>query len=137
VTGCLENRDGKVVITDQTTNVAMEVRGVGIEKEVGNHVEITGVSDAGSPTVKGASQIVNVGAFRRVGKAGACLGLGKAAGPVAAGGIATAAAVGTSTIAGVSITTVAIVGGVAAAGTAVGLAASGAFAGSTAPKTSR
>ena len=134
VTGCLENRDGKVVITDQTTNVTMEVRGAGVEKEVGNHVELTGASEAGSATVNGASQAINVSAFKRVGKAGACPS--KAAGAVAAGGIATAAggaaAGGTATVAGVSVTTVAIVGGVAAAGTAIGLAAAGTFSGSSA-----
>jgi hypothetical protein len=141
VTGCLASKDGKFVITDQTTNVTMEVRGPGVEKEVGNHVEITGASDAGSPTVKGASQIINATAVTRVGKAGACSS--KAAGAVAAGGVATAggvaAAGGAATVAGISVATVAIVGGVAVAGTAVGLASTGGFSSSKAavPATSR
>ena len=130
VTGCLSSKDGKFVITDQTTNVTMEVRGAGLEKEVGNHVEITGVSDAGSSTVQGATQIINVSAFKRVGKAGACPD--KAVGAVVAGGAATAAG-GTATVAGVSVATVGIVGGVAAAGAAIGLGASGTFSGSHAP----
>jgi hypothetical protein len=127
VAGCLAGKDGKFVVTDETTNVTMEVHGAGVEKEVGNHVEISGSVDAGSPTVKGASQIISVSAFKRVGKTGACPGK---AGAVAAGGVAT--------VAGISVATVAVVGGVAVAGTAVGLAASGAFAAApAAPKTSR
>jgi len=145
VTGCLSSKDGKFVITDQTTNVTMEVRGAGVEKEVGNHVEITGASDAGSPTVQGASQIINVSAFKRVGKAGACpsnvagaVVAGGAAAGAAAGGVATAggvAAAGAATVAGVSVATVAIVGGAAVAAATVGLAASGTFSGSSATGT--
>jgi hypothetical protein len=131
VTGCLASRDGKVVITDQTTNVTMEVRGAGVEKEVGNHVEITGTSDSGSQA-QGASQVINVSAFKRIGKAGACPS--KGAGAV---GTAGGAAAG-STVAGVSVATVAIVGGVAVAGAAVGLAAAGTFSAPAAvPTTSR
>jgi hypothetical protein len=130
VTGCLERRDGQVVLTDQTTNVAMEVRGVGVEKEVGKEVEITGAPEAGSSTVKGVSQIVNVSSFKRVGKAGACSS--KAAGAVAAGGTA---AGGSAMIGGVSVSTVAIVGGAAVVGTFGGLAAAGTFSGSTAKAT--
>jgi hypothetical protein len=132
VTGCLSGKDGKFVITDETTNVTMEVHGAGVEKEAGNHVEITGASDAGSPTVKGASQIINVSAFKRVGKVGVCAS--KATGEVATGGIATAAGAGGIATGGIATaTTVAIVGGVAVAGAAAGLAASGIFTGSRAP----
>jgi len=137
VTGCVASRDGRSVITDGTTNVTMEIRGAGVEKEGGNRVEITGASDAGSPTVKGASQIINVSDFKRIGKGGACSVI--PAGAVAAAGIpgaaaGTSAAGASAAAAGISTAgTVAIVGGVAVAGTASGLAASGAFAGSSTP----
>jgi len=131
VTGCLESKEGKVVIMDQTTNVTMEVHGAGVEKEIGNHVEITGASDAGSPTVKGATQVINVSAFKRIGKAGVCPSAVVTAGTTPAGG--------TSTVAGVSVSTIGIVGGVAAAGAAIGLGAAGTFSGTHAavPTTSR
>jgi hypothetical protein len=154
VAGCVARTEGKFVIMDETTKITMEVHGAGVEKEVGNHVEITGVPDAGSPTVKGASQIINVSAFTRVGKVGACSAkaaaiaaggvatagatAGAAAGGAAAAGGVAAAAGGIATVAGVSIATVAVVGGVAVAAASVGLAASGTFAAAPAtPKASR
>jgi len=85
------------------------------------------LADAGSPTVKGTSQVIDASVFKRVGKSGTCpaKSSGTQSGAVAGGGIAGA---GISTAA-----TIAIVGGVAVAGTAVGLAASGTFTGSRPP----
>ena len=136
VTGCLSSREGKFVIVDDTTKLTMEVRGTVVEKEAGNRVQITGASAAGSPTVTGASQIVNVSELKRISKGGACsskAGAGTAAAGTAAAGTAAAAAGTGAAAAGISTAaTVAIVGGVAIAGTVGGLAASGALSGSSA-----
>jgi hypothetical protein len=154
VTGCLASKDDKFVVTAESTNVTWEVRGAGVEKEVGKHVEITGASDSGSPTSKGVLQVINASAFKRVGNGGCS---SKAAAAIAAGGMATAggtaaaaggtaaavggvaAAAAGATVAGVTVATVAVVGGVVVAGTAAGLAATGTFTPSATPvpKTSR
>lgn len=116
VSGILALKDGKFIVVDRTTNVTMQVQGTGLEAEVGNLVEITGTVNAATPTVPGASQVIDVTSIKRLTKskreAAAAVGTG-AAGAGAAG----AAAGGLSTGA-----IVAIVGGVAAAGTVGGLA---------------
>jgi hypothetical protein len=103
-----------------------------LEAEVGNLVEITGTVDSAAPTVAGASQIINVTSVKRLTKRAGAAG---AAGAGAAGaGAAGAAAGGLATGA-----IVAIVGGVVAAGTLIGLAAEHDLPGqgSSQPSTSR
>jgi hypothetical protein len=122
VSGILALKDGKFVVVDRITNVTMQLQGTGLEAEVGNLVEITGTVDAAAPTVPGASQIINVTSIKRLTKGAR---EAAAAGAGAAGaGAAAAAAGGLSTGA-----IVAIVGGVAAAGTLGGLAAAHALPG--------
>jgi hypothetical protein len=136
VSGILALKDGKFIVVDRITNVTMQLQGTGLEAEVGNLVEVTGTVDSAAPTVAGASQIINVTSIKRLTK-GARLAAG-AAGAGAAGaagaGAAGAAAGGLSTGA-----VVAIVGGVAAAGTLGGLAAAHALPGQggNQPSTSR
>jgi hypothetical protein len=136
VSGILALKDGKFIVVDRITNVTMQLQGAGLEAEVGNLVEVTGTVDSAAPTVAGASQIINVTSIKRLTK-GARLAAG-AAGAGAAGaagaGAAGAAAGGLSTGA-----VVAIVGGVAAAGTLGGLAAAHALPGQggSQPSTSR
>lgn len=117
VSGILALKDGKFVVVDRVTNVTMQLQGTGLEAEVGNLVEITGTVDAAAPTVPGASQLIDVTSIKRLTK-GAREAAGAAAAGAAAGGAAGAAAGGLSTGA-----IVAVVGGVAAAGTIGGLAA--------------
>lgn len=129
VSGILAVKDGKFVVVDRVTNVTMQLQGTGLEAQVGNLVEVTGTVNAEPPTVPGASQLIDVTKVTRLVKGAAAAGgsgggAGAAAG--ASGGLSTGA-------------TVAIVGGVAAAGTVGGLAAAGALPGqgSSKPSTSR
>jgi hypothetical protein len=130
VSGCLLRKDGKFIVTDQTTNVTLQVQGSGLEKELGNRVEITGAADPASPTVAGATQLVNVQSVKRVEKGG-CASVAKKVGAAGAAGAAAAgAAAGGAAAAGIgAAATVAVVGGVVAAGTVGGLAAAGSFSG--------
>lgn len=125
VTGCLENRSGRYVITDQTTNVTVEVAGNGVAGEAGNRVEINGQMDPSATPVTGATQVIRASAVRRVER-----GCGSGAAAAAAGGAAAGgAAAGGAAAAGISATTVAIVAGVAAGAALGGLAAADALPG--------
>ncbi len=139
VSGILAVKDGKFVVVDRVTNVTMQLQGTGLEDQVGNLVEITGTVDAEAPTVAGASQLIDVTKVTRLVKgAGALAENGGAAGGGTGAGAGAGAAAGAS--GGLSTgATVAIVGGVAAAGTVGGLAAAGALPGqgSSKPSTSR
>jgi hypothetical protein len=118
VSGILALKDGKFILVDRITNVTMQLQGAGLEAEVGNLVEITGTVDAEAPTVAGASQLIDVASIKRLTKGAKVAGAGAAGAGAAGAGAAGAAAGGLSTGA-----IVAIVGGVAAAGTLGGLAA--------------
>lgn len=120
VTGCLENRNGHFLITDETTNVTVEVLGAGLDKEAGHHVEITGAADAAATPVSTASQLIRSNSVKRL--QGGC-GSGAAAAGV--GGSRSSASSGTV----ISGTAVAIIGGAAAAALVGGLAAAGALDG--------
>lgn len=135
VSGILALKDGKFIVIDRITNVTMQVQGAGLEAEVGNLVEITGTVDSAAPTVAGASQTINVTSIKRLTKGAREAGAAGAGAAGAAGaGAAAATAGGLSTGA-----IVAIVGGVAAAGTLGGLAAAHDLPGqgSSQPATSR
>ena len=135
VTGCLTYRRGHFLITDETTNVVVEVAGKELNKERGNRVEVTGTSDAGTTPVADASQYLRVTSVKRLSK-----GCGKSSAapagsdraPVDATGKGTANGTGSggtpsgSTSAGrISVTAVAVIGGVAVAAVVGGLAAAG------------
>ena len=121
LTGTLQNKGGHYLITDETTNVTLEVTGAGLEKDVGWRVEVIGAADPGATPVSDASQLINATSVRRLqGRKAAAAGVGGAAGGAAAG-----AGIG----AAISGTTIAVVGGIAAAATVGGLAASGKLSG--------
>ena len=132
VSGILALKNGKFIVVDRITNVTMQVQGAGLEAEVGKLVEITGTVNAAPPSVPGASQLIDVTSIRKLTRsAGAAAGSGS-------GGSGAPSANAAS--AGLSIgAKVAIIGGVAAAGTVGGLAAAGALPGqgSSSPNTSR
>ena len=137
VSGILALKEGKFILVDRTTNVTMQLQGAGLEAEVGNLVEITGTVDSAAPTVAGASQIIDLTSVKRLTKraaAAGAAGAGAAGAGAAGAGAAGAGAGGLSTGA-----IVAIVGGVAAAGTLGGLAAEHDLPGqgSSQPSTSR
>jgi len=116
ISGCVLRKDGKYIVVDQTTNVTMQLEGPAVAAELGNQVEVTGAAASTAPGVAGASQVIQVTSIKRVAKGG-CASVAKKAG-------AAAAAAGLSTGA-----IVAIVGGVAAVGATVGLAAADALPG--------
>ncbi|HXP87913.1 MAG TPA: hypothetical protein VN841_24495 [Bryobacteraceae bacterium] len=129
VTGVLQKKNGHLLLTDETTNVTVEVAGPGLEKEAGNRVELTGSMDPTAIPVPEASQYIRVAQVRRLGKGAAVDHAGAAAaGAATAGGIA-----------GWSAGTIAIIGGVAAAATVGGLAAANKLPGqaAAAPPVSR
>jgi hypothetical protein len=144
VTGCLVNRSGRLVLRDETTNVTVEVAGPGLEKESGNRVELSGSFDPSATPVSDASQFIRITRVTRISKscsarAGAvAAGVGGAAAGGAAAGAAGAGAAGAGAAAGVSAVTISILGGVAAAATVGGLAATGSLPGQgSSPSVSR
>jgi hypothetical protein len=133
VTGTLRQVSGHYLLTDETTNVTVELGGAGLSKEVGSRVEVTGQMDATATPVTDASQFIRVSAISHLGKGAAgsagaaAAGKGGAAGGAAAGGH----------VLGLSITTIAIIGGVAVAATLGGLAATGSLPGQGSSSVSR
>jgi len=120
LTGTLSKVGGHYLLTDETTNVTVELAGSGLAKEVGNRVEITGAMDPTATPVTDASQFIRVTSLKHLGKGASGSSGAAAAGKGGAGG----AAGGGGGIA-LSATTIAIIGGVAAAATLGGLAAAG------------
>ena len=128
ITGCLVSKNGHYIISDETTNVVVEVLGPGLDKEKGNRVEIYGGYDPTAAPVSDATQFVRVSSIKRLGKgcsATAAAGQGGNAGKTAGG------AAGAGGGHAVSGTAIAIIGGVAAAGAVGGLVAAGALSGSS------
>ena len=110
VTGKLEFKDGKFLLTDCTTDTRVELRGTDLLQYNGKTIEVTG-SDIPNVTLPpGVIQVVQV---VTTASAAACkVGAAPPSG-------------------GRSFATAAIVGGVAVAGALVGLAAAGTFSGAT------
>jgi hypothetical protein len=119
LTGKVRSVNGRYLLTDETTKVTVELRGDKVAKMVGKRVDVTGSVIAGEAAA-GASQIVAVSTVAV--KAGAAAGAASAG--AAAGHMST--------------TTIAVIGGVAAAGATVGgLAAAGTIGGDDSPSVSR
>jgi O-antigen ligase len=121
LTGCLRGITGHFLLTDDVTNVTIEVAGPGVDQEIGNRVELTGVLDPSGSPVSGATQLIRVNKVRRISKN--CVAAGKGAAAAGTGGAAGKTAGAAAGIAGISTTVIAIIGGVAVAATVGGLAA--------------
>ena len=122
LSGCLVMTAGKYLLTDETTNVTAELKGSGLQTQVGNWVEISGAMDPSAQPAADASQSIKVTAVKRLAKG--CSAASKAKAAAAAGAAARAGAGAAAGGTGIGIgATVAIVGGVAAAATVGGLAA--------------
>ena len=130
VTGTLRQVGGHYLLTDETTNVTVELAGAGLSKEVGNRVEVTGQLDPTATPVTDASQFVRVSAVKHLGK-----GASGSSGAAAAGKGGSGAPRGGYP--SLSVTTIAIIGGVAAAATLGGLAAAGKLPGQGSSPVSR
>jgi hypothetical protein len=133
LTGTLRLAGGHYLLTDETTNVTVELAGPGLAKEKGNRVEVTGQSDPTATPVTDASQFIRVSAVKHLGKGAAGSSGAAAAGQGGAGGASTASSHGIA----LSATTIAIIGGVAAAATLGGLAAAGKLPGQGSSSVSR
>ncbi len=134
LTGALRLAGGHLLLTDETTNVTVEVAGAGLSKEVGYRIEVTGTMDPTATPVTDASQFIRVTSVKRLGKA---VAPGAGAAAAGQGGAATAKAPGSGGGFAISTTTIAIIGGVAAAATLGGLAAAGKLPGQGASTISR
>ena len=122
LSGCLVMTAGKYLLTDETTNVTAELKGSGLQTQVGNWVEIAGAMDPSAQPAAEASQSIKVTAVKRLAKG--CTAASKAKAAAAASAAAAGAGAGAAAGTGIGIgATVAIVGGVAAAATVGGLAA--------------
>jgi hypothetical protein len=117
--GTLQKVGGHYLLTDETTQVTVELTGPGLAKEVGSRIEVTGKMDPTATPVTDASQVVRASTVTHLGPGTAAGASTPAAG--AAGPAATAAGHGIA----LSATTIAIIGGVAVAATLGGLAAAG------------
>ncbi|MGA3023400.1 MAG: hypothetical protein ABSF98_01385 [Bryobacteraceae bacterium] len=125
-TGCLQKVGAIYVLRDTVTNVVVELTGTGLEKYVGKSVDVTGAVDPGVTPIEGAAQVIRA------------TNLAPGPGKGCRVNIATAGAAGAgAAAAGLSTgTTVAIIGGIATAGTLSGLALAGTFNGGVTPATS-
>jgi len=133
LTGCLEAVSGKYFLTDETTNVKVEVQGNGVEKAAGSRVKMTGATIPGETPAGGAAQLVSATDITKVGSCKKKVAAGAAAG----GGAAGATAGGGAAAGGLSAGAIAaIVGGVSVAGAVVGAKAAGVWGGSSAPSAS-
>lgn len=111
--GRLQIKNGHYLLTDETTNVTVELFGPGLAKEVGHRVEVTGSLDPTVTPVSDASEFIRVTGVR----------------PAPVSGAAPAGSAGGSSGAAISGTAIAIIGGVAAAAVVGGLAATGGLPG--------
>jgi hypothetical protein len=118
VTGCLESKSGHYLLTDEVTNVTVEVAGNGLADEAGNKVEVTGASDPTATPATNATQLIRAREVHRIAK-----GCGNSKTMAAAAGTGGATAGAAAASGGIAVTTVAVVGGVAAAAVVGGLAA--------------
>ena len=146
VTGRLVTWGGHYLLTDETTNVTVEVAGSALTEPVltralGQRAEVKGSARPGATPVSGAAQVIEVAQVAQAPPVSGSAPAGSTpAGSGGAGGTAPAGAGGASgaaTGAAVSVTMIAIIGGVAAAAVVGGLAASGNLGGSAAAPVSR
>jgi len=135
LTGRLVTRGGHYLLTDETTNVTVELAAKkSLANELGRRVEVTGLNDPMATPASDATQVIEVAQVTPAPPpATAPAGSGGSAGGTAAGG----AAGGTASGAAVSVTLVAVIAGVAAAAVVGGLAATGSLGGSAAAPVSR
>ncbi|MBX9603844.1 MAG: O-antigen ligase family protein [Bryobacteraceae bacterium] len=120
VSGCLGAQNGRFSLQDEASNLTLELRGTGLDREVGNRVEAGGAATTSLAPAPDAVQVLEVRTLRRLSRG---CGSGKAAATAAAGGKA-----------GIAGTTVAIIGGVAIAALTGGMVAAGSFSSEEPPR---
>jgi hypothetical protein len=127
LTGCLRVVTTHFLLTDEVTNVTVELAGAGLDVEGGNRVEALGALDPSGSPVSGATQFIRVTRVKRLGKG--CVATGKGAAAAGAGGGPAKAGGPGAHVAGISAGTIAVIGGVAVAAAVGGLAAASALPG--------
>lgn len=136
LTGCATKSGNNILLTDETSNVTVALRGGNVK--TGKRIQVTGslVPDTTAPSP--ATQVINVTNVKEVGgacKAGA-VAAGAAAGGAAAGAAAGGAAGAAAAGAAVATSTAVVAGATVAAGVGVGVAAAaGAIGTSPGPAT--
>ncbi len=128
LTGRVVNRGGHYLLTDETTNVTVEVAGPNLDKVAGKRVELTGTLDPTATPVSDASQFIRVASVKPLPGAATAAGAGGTAGGTAGGAVGGLAVSGTA---------IAVIGGVAAAAVVGGLAAAGSLGNETPATVSR
>ena len=132
-------RGGHYLLTDETTNVTVELAAKkSLANAIGRRVEVTGITDPAATPASDATQVIEVAQVTPAPQpptapAGSGGSSGGSGGGTAGGGSAGGAASG----AAVSVTLVAIIAGVAAAAVVGGLAATGSLGGGAAAPVSR
>jgi hypothetical protein len=126
-TGCVLQKNGAAILTDDGGSQIAELRGYDLRKSVGKRTHVLGSVDATAAPAGGASQVVNVTKTTLVAQGGGCSALAaklgatttpaglpgpSAAATAAGGGIGTKAAI----VIGVATAAAVGVGGAAAAG---------------------
>jgi hypothetical protein len=126
LSGCVQSARKLVVLTDQASNIGFVVQGKGVESELGNRVEITGIAKPPALAAKGAPAVVDVSEVNVL-ERGVCKASAVHKGAIAgvAGGISAKPAA------------VAIIGGVAVAGSLGAVAAAHALSSDQPASTSR
>ena len=133
LTGRLSLRGGHYLLTDETTNVTVELAAKkGLASELGRRVEVTGFHNPTAIPSSDATQVIEVAQVTPA-PPPATAGSGGSSGGTAAGGTTGGAGGG----AAVSVTLVAVIAGVAAAAVVGGLAATGSLGGSAVTPVSR
>src|ERR1019366_5490565 len=130
LTGCAVKAGNNTLLTDETSNVTVQLQGSNVR--TGRRVQVTGSMVPNATPPSGASQVINVTNVKEVG--GACKAgtAAAAAGGAAAGG---AAAAGAGAGIGIGVTTAVVAGVAVAAGAGLGIAAgTGAFSSNPTPQ---
>jgi hypothetical protein len=79
LSGCLLEKSARIIIVDQTTNQMFELRGNGLEAEIGNRVAVTGTALQNITPVAGASQVIEINTIKQV-SPGGCLAVAESVG---------------------------------------------------------
>jgi hypothetical protein len=70
MTGCLLVKEKRYILVEPTSNQTVEVTGESLAAEVGNRIQITGKAVPAGRPVAGASQVIEVRTFERIGRGG-------------------------------------------------------------------
>ena len=67
MTGCLRKHEAHYLLTDETSNVTVELKGAELEKNVHHRIRITGTGQTGATPYAGATQLIQVSTLETLG----------------------------------------------------------------------